>query len=110
MAANTLFSPNPQQTVSITCSTVSQRVALVATGVGTATSLRIKNVDASNVAYVNIGDSTVTATVPNGGTGGSMPIGAGETVGISLNKLVTNVAAICTSGTPLLFFTPGEGL
>ena len=111
MAANTLFEPQNQATVSITCAVTTARVALPSlTGPLTTRSLRIKNVDATNIAYINWGDSTVTATVPNGATPGSMPIGAGETVGISIPPTVTNIAAICTAGTPLVFFTPGYGL
>jgi hypothetical protein len=111
MAANTLFQPNDQSTVSISTTTVSQTVALVVnTGSRTSFSLRIKNIDASNVAYVRFGAASIAATVPSGGTGGSMPIGAGETVGITIPGNTTNVAAVTSTGTATVYFTPGEGL
>ena len=72
--------------------------------------VRVKNVDATNIAYVEFGNSAVTASVPSGSTGGSVPIGAGETAGFSLGAGQNNAAAICTAGTPLVFFTPGDGL
>lgn len=112
MSANALFTPHSQQTVSITCGTASASVALVVTG-STSTlprALRVKNIDATNIAYVNFGVAGVVATVPSGSVGGSVPIGAGETAGFSIGVAVTNVAAICTAGTPVVYFTVGEGL
>ncbi len=108
MSGSALFTPETQATVTITSAVTTANVAL--TIKANATSLRIKNVDASNVAYVNFGSSTVTATVPSGATGGSMPVGAGETVGISIPPGTTHAASICTAGTPVVFFTPGNGL
>lgn len=108
MSGSQLFTPETQSTVTITSGTSTARVAL--TIKANATSLRIKNIDGANVAYVNFGDVTVTATVPSGATGGSLPIGAGETVGISIPPGTTHAAAICSAGTPVVYFTPGNGL
>ena len=107
MPGDNLFTPNTNGTVSITSGTVSARVALVIDG---ANAVRVKNVDASNIAYVSFGSATVTAIVPSGSVAGAVPIGAGETAGFSLGAGQTYASAICTAGTPLVFFTPGNGL
>ena len=59
MAANTLFQPNTQSTVSIVCAVTTANVALGTTAGSTRRSLRIKNIDGTNIAYVNFGNSTV---------------------------------------------------
>ena len=107
MPGDNLFTPEVQATVSITCAVTTANVSL---GAKPSRAVRVKNVDATNIAYVNFGSSSVTATVPSGSTGGSVPIGAGETAGFSLGPGQTYAAAICTAGTPLVFFTPGDGL
>lgn len=102
-----LFSPKTAGTVSITCAVTTAAVALVPKG---AQQLAVTNSDTSNIAYVEVGTSTVTATVPSGATPGSMPILPGQTRGISIaGATVTHAAAICSAGTPLVFFTPGNG-
>lgn len=106
MATTNLFTPCTQGTVSITCAVTTANVALVP---HSCTQVRIKNIDATNIAYVNFGISTVVATIPNGSTGGSIPIGPGETAGFTISPTVTHAAAICSAGTPLVFFTPGAG-
>jgi hypothetical protein len=107
MPDSNLFSPKTAGTVSITCAVTSARVALVPKG---GFQLAITNSDTSNIAYVEVGDSSVTATVPNGATPGSMPILPGQTRGVSIaGASVTHAAAICSAGTPLVFFTPGNG-
>lgn len=107
MAGMNLFTPQTKATVSITSGVSTARVAL---NQGFATTVRIKNVDASNVAFVEFGTVAVVATVPSGSTTGSLPIGPGETVGVSVGPTVTHVAAICTAGTPIVYFTPGYGV
>lgn len=111
MSEAVLFQPLSTATVSITSATGSANVALPVKAMN-AFSLRIKNIDATNIAYVEFGGSTVTASVPNGATPGSMPIGPGETVGVSLSGLQGDIyaASICTAGTPVVYFTPGHGL
>lgn len=106
MPNNNLFTPNPTGTVSLTCGLASARVALA---LGQAQQIRIKNIDTTNTAYVEFGGSTVAATVPNGAAKGSMPIGPGETVGVTVPIGTGFAAGICTAGTPTLYFTPGYG-
>ena len=107
MPGDNLFSPNLQATVSITCSGSTANVALTPLS---AKAVRVKNIDTTNVAFVNFGNSTVVATVPNGATPGSVPIGPGETAGFSLGAGQTFAAAISSAGTPIVCFTPGIGI
>ncbi len=106
MPNNNLFAPNPTGTVGITTSAASQRVALQK---GQAQQVRIKNIDATNMVYVEFGDASVVAVIPNGSTKGSLPIGPGETVGITIGVNVTHAAAIAGGGTPIVYFSPGYG-
>jgi hypothetical protein len=108
MSGINLFAPKAQGTTSITSGVVSARVAL--TKPAAAMVIRVKNIDTTDIAYINFGDSTVVATVPAGATPGSMPIGPGETGGFSVPEGTTHVAAICTAGTPIVYFTPGNGV
>lgn len=102
-----LFTPKTVGTVSITSAVSSARVALVPLG---AFQVRVKNIDSTNVAFIAFGDSTVVATVPAGATPGSIPIGPGEVAGFSLPPGTTHVASICAAGTPIVYFTPGNGV
>ena len=102
-----LFTPKTVGTVSITSAVASARVALDPDG---AFQVRVKNIDTANVAFVAFGDVTVVAVVPNGAVPGSVPIGPGETCGFSISPATTHVASICTAGTPIVYFTPGNGL
>lgn len=102
-----LFTPKTVGTVSITSGVASARVALVPSG---AFQVRVKNIDTANVAFIAFGDSTVTAVVPAGAVPGGVPIGPGETAGFSISPTTTHVAAICTAGTPIVYFTPGNGV
>ncbi len=108
MSGIQLFTPKAQGTLIATCAAATARVALtIPSG---ATTMRIKNIDTANVGYVNFGDVTVTAVLPVGSTLGAMPIGPGETVGIGIPTGTTHVATICSAGTPILYFTPGNGV
>jgi ABC-type Fe3+ transport system substrate-binding protein len=107
MSGVNLFTPRTQGTVSITSAVTTANVALT---MGGGNQVRVKNIDATNIAYVNFGASTVAATVPSGSTGGSIPIGAGETAGFTVPNGTTHAAAICTAGTPIVYFTPGQGV
>jgi len=100
------FSPKTVGTVSITSAVTSARVALVPLG---ANQCRIKNLDATNIAYVVFGDSTVVATLPAGATPGGFPVGPNESIIVSISPIVTHVAAICSAGTPIVMFTSGNG-
>jgi hypothetical protein len=106
MANVNLFTPKSTGTTSITSAVTSARVALVPSN---SRQLAVSNSDTSNIAYVEFGDSTVAATVPSGATPGSMPILPGQTRGITIGANVTHAASICSAGTPIVFFTPGNG-
>jgi hypothetical protein len=95
-----LFTPISKHTVSITCAVTTANVALTTESV--ANTCRIKNADTTYMAFVEFGASdSVAATVPSGSTKGSMPIGPGETVGISI---------ILTSATSRPFARAGRRL
>ena len=106
MPASNLFTPKSTGTTSITTAASSARVALVPSGQH---QFAITNADTSNVAFVEFGTSTVTAVVPSGATPGSMPILPGQTRGITVSGDVTHAASICSAGTPVVYFTPGDG-
>ena len=95
MSSFNLFSPKTQGTVSITSAVTTASVALVPLG---CRQIRVKNIDTANVAFINFGTSSVTATVPSGATPGSIPIGPGETAGFTLDPNVTHAASICSAG------------
>ena len=99
-----LFSPKQAGTVSITCAVTTANVSLGLTGDGSR-QIRVKNIDGTNLAYINFGNSAVTASLST-----AIPIGAGETAGFTVGGDVTHVAAICSAGTPVVYFTPGYGV
>ena len=101
-----VFTPKAAGTTSITSAVTTAAVAL--TKPAPATVVRVKNIDATNIAYVNFGTSTVTATVPSGATPGSMPIGPTESILVGVAEGVTHAASICTAGTPIVLFSPGN--
>jgi len=108
MANVNLFTPRSTGTTSVTCSSAaSSRVAMGQAD--TQHQVAVYNSDVSNMAFVEFGTSTVTAVVPNGATPGSMPVGPGQTRGVTISPSVTHAAAICTGGTPVVYFTPGDG-
>lgn len=101
---NNLFTPKSAGTVSIsaTTSSGSSPVALARTG---SNQVRVKNIDTTNVAFVNFGISTVTAATTTG-----IPVGPGETCGFTLPAEATHAAAITAASTATVYFTPGNGL
>jgi hypothetical protein len=97
-------------TVSLAATQTSGNVQL--SGVATGQSqCEIQNKDTANWAYVAFGkDNTVTATVPNGATGGSYAVGPGQSKIVTVGTNALFAAAICDSGkTATLFFTVGYG-
>lgn len=108
MSGINLFTADTQSTVSITTAVTTARVAL--TVKANDTTLRIYNSDSTNIAFVNVGDSTVTATLPSGATPGSTPIPPGQVCGFGLSVGSTHVASICSAGTPIVYITPGNGV
>jgi hypothetical protein len=106
MPADNLFTPKSTGTTSITSAVTTANRLLTVSGQH---QLAITNSDTSNVAFVELGDSTVVAVVPSGATPGSMPILPGQTRGVTLAPGVTHAASICSAGTPIVYFTPGGG-
>ena len=103
--SNHPFTPKTAGTVSITSAVTTANVALVPLG---ANQVRVKNVDATNIAFVAFGASNVAATVPDGATPGSFPVGPGESIIVSISPAVTHAASICGAGTPIVYFTSGN--
>jgi len=97
----------PISSIRVDCSTTSKRVALPAD----ATNVRFHNNTAS-VAWVQIGDSSVTAVIPAADTTGpGFPLAPGtvEAFTESVNGAATHVAIILSSGTGFVNVTAGEG-
>ena len=94
-----LFTPGP--TINVAATASSLRTALPT---GSFRTVRIKNVSATNIAFVALGDATIVAT-----TTASMPIGLGETVGITRSAGQTHAAAICSTDVATVYFTIGDG-
>lgn len=108
MAGMNLFTPNPTKTLAYPATTSTATAALPVTD--PSRTLRIKNTDATNVAFINFGDANVTAVIPTGTTPGGMPIGPGETIGITRSSTWTHMAIIAAAGTPTVYATPGDGI
>lgn len=102
MSGTLLFTPKTAGTVNIAGTTSTARVALVKLGCD---QLRIKNLDTTNTVFVNFGDVTVVATLA-----ASMPVGPGEVVGVTMAADWTHVAALTSTSTATVYFTPGNGL
>jgi hypothetical protein len=83
--------------------------ATFATGDGP--TVRIKNVSATNTAFVAIGTAGVRATVPTTGTAGGFPIGIGETVGVTRNPYVDSTISVITGAdVATVYATTGDGV
>ncbi len=106
MSGFNVFTPKTAGTVTITSAATTANVLL--TKPASATVVRVKNIDATNLAFVAFGTSAVAATVPSGATPGSMTISPGETVLVGIAEGVTHAASICSAGTPIVHFTPGN--
>lgn len=104
------FQPLPTSTTSISATDATGRVLVRGT---TQPGLQqkwymITNADTSNIAFVEVGGSTITATLPNGATPGSMPVLPGQTVAID-GSGGHYVAAICLSTkTATIYITQGH--
>ena len=93
--------------IRVDSSTTSKRVALPTS----ATNIRIYN-NTSSLAWINIGDSTVTAAIPAADSAGpGFPVAPGtvECFTESVNGALTHVAVILQSGTGFVNVTVGEG-
>jgi len=102
MPGNNLFTPKAAGTVNIAATVASANVLLNRLGQD---QLRVKNLDATNAAFINFGNASVTASAATG-----MPVGPGETLGVTLAIDWTHAAAITGAATATVYFTPGSGL
>lgn len=104
------FQPLPGSTVSISATDASGRVLVRAS---TQPGLQgkwysVTNADSANIAFVQVGGSTVAATLPNGATPGSEPVLPGQTISID-GSTGRYVAAICLSTkTATIYITQGH--
>lgn len=101
------FAPTGRSTVtlSVTTSTGSRQIR---PAIGTHSSVLVSNTG-SAWAYVEFGDSAITAVVPSGATTGGVPVAPGSQQ--TFRNGATYAAAICGgSDSTTLAFTPGEGL
>lgn len=107
-----VFTPKTVGTILVACATTPS-VANLLTKPASATSVRVRNVDATNAAYIAFGTSAVTAVIPTvvgapSSTPAAFPVFAGETIILGLAEGVTHVATICAAGTPNVYFTVGN--
>lgn len=103
-----LFTPATTKTLAYASTTSTSTAALPT--VQTNASLRLKNTDGTNIAFINFGDASVTAVIPTGTTPGAFPIGPGETIGVTRSAAWTHMAIIAAAGTPTVYVTPGDGV
>jgi hypothetical protein len=100
------FTPQWADTVSLSATAVSGRVALSGEQID---QVEISN-DGPDAVFVTFGNSSIDATVPNGATGGSYPVLAGQSKMVSPAANSTHAAAICASGkTATVWLSPGRG-
>lgn len=92
------FAPNGADTVQLEATTTSQRVAIDKNS----SAVRVLNAG-PNIAFIAFGDVTVNSTALR------LPIPVGNTE-LFTKGANTHVAAICDTGTAVLYFTSGEGL
>ncbi len=103
-----LFTPGYTATVAVNATS---GASLQATLTGDGPTVRIKNVSATNTAFVAIGTAGVRATVPSTGTAGGFPIGIGETVGVTRNPaLDTTISVITGADVGTVYATTGDGV
>ena len=104
MPSVNLFTPAWNGTVAIAATAGASKLVALTTATGCA-SVRIKNVSATNVVFVALGTAAVVATVSGG-----MPIGIGETVGVTRDpNIQVAAAAICGADVATVYFTVGDG-
>jgi hypothetical protein len=100
------FQPKPASTVGILASNASANIQ-VQSG-QTSRHMRVANESTTTWAYVEFGESGVTASAPGNPTAGSMGIPPG---GVEIfSGPHQYMAAITASGTAQLRVTPGEGI
>jgi hypothetical protein len=92
-------------TVNLTATTTSSRVALTNPELGSGTEeVRIRNTGAVDV-FVHFGDSTVVATLA-----ASIPVQPNSVEAFRIRTSATHMAAITASGSAVVYATSGQGL
>jgi hypothetical protein len=104
-----LFKPiSANGTNAIVATTTSQSRALPGTGI-----TAVFYNDGPNLAFVNVGDSTVSATAPalstNAGAAGSMPIPVGQAVPVRIDPANTYWAVVGI-GAANVYCSQGQGV
>jgi hypothetical protein len=95
------LTPNAAGTVTATVASTTANIALSKTGISQ--QIMVQSLAANAVAFINFGDSTVTAAVASG-----TPILPGQIYLFTVGPTVTNVATIGTAANTL-YFTSGQG-
>lgn len=96
-------------TVGVAVTSATATEAMTDTGNNSSPNVMIFN-SGPNTAFVNFGDSSVTATLTDADNDGDMPIPSGFMGTFDVPGLSTHIAAICASNeTATLFVTRGQG-
>lgn len=101
MSTANAFTPDTAGTVSATVAATTANIALGKTGIGQ--QVLVQSLAANAIAFINFGDSTVTAATATG-----TPILPNQIYTFTVGPNVTNVATIGTAGNTL-YFTCGQG-
>lgn len=97
-------------TSNLASSTSSARVVLSVPTSSQAPQVQVNNTAASAVAYVVCAGSTVTAAVGSAGTAtSSYPVAPGSVIVMTPQAGSTHCAAILSTSTGTVYFTPGAG-
>lgn len=98
----TLFTPKTAGTQNIAATSASANVQI--NNILGCSHIRVKNADAANMAFVDLGStSAVSTTVTTG-----MPVGPGEVVYLSIANYSPVFIAAISAVTSTLYFTPGN--
>ena len=98
------------KTSAISASTTSANIALSVPAGSAVQQVQVYNATTAT-AFVAFGGSTITASVGSGGTSTSdYPIAPGAVVVVTVPAGATYAAAVLSTSTGLVYFTPGSGL
>lgn len=100
----------PGDTVALQVTTASARVALPNPSTGPRT-IMITEALGLEIAFIAVGDDTVTATVPTNATpvkGFAILPGSKEPITVAPGQ--THLAAVTSTGTATLYLTSGDGI
>jgi|ERR1700748_373328 len=98
----TLFTPKTAGTQNIAATSSSANIQL--TNISGCSQVKIKNADATNMAFIDIGSTSALTTSATTG----MPVGPGESVYVSIPNYGTVFVAAVSAVTSTVYFTPGN--